>query len=315
MEDFWKRALLIGVPTTIGMFLIFSLYKETINDFISANPNYYNLIIAAGLFIVSLFLIASNKFLYQLDENSNNVTIKHSYTFLNKEFKRLFEEKNISDTVEKYLDEQLINQINTKLSNVEALEKGVVANLQQKVKEETRQYLDSISQEELVKSLERDRNNQHFFNDLEREAKSASQLKMVMINLFVVATLAFIGFSIIQPRNFSIETYLPVFGLYFSLGAFMLYVIRTAHFRTSVLLAIQEDQRNYYTFEGYLMKYKKDKDLNEHDVEVIRMILTNRSEREHKANHPYEVILKGIEGSNIQFRGGKIEFGKKSKET
>lgn len=218
--------------------------------------------------------------------------------------------------IKKYVSNNLETILNEKINDSAFLERTVVGNLKSEVAKETKIFLGNIKEQSLQKlvseSVDAERRKESHENmtmNLEREANSASMLKMVMINLFVIATAAFLIFNIAIRPDLTTNAYIATVALYLSLGAFMLYIIRTSHFRSSVLLAIREQSSNYYNVLDYLGKTKNGNELTEHDVEVIRMLLVNRSEREQKADHPYEVILKGISGSNIQFKGGRMSLG------
>ena len=224
--------------------------------------------------------------------------------------------------LDKYLENNLGGAIEKRLSESDSIEKAVIGELQLEVHKETSRYLEEKTLDDIqAASAEHERlkrmdaGHASLVATLEKEERSASMLKMVMINVFVMATVMFIIMNIGKWIVFDKNTTIVVVSLYVSLGAFMLYIIRTSHFRTSVLLAIKEDERNYQYCSDYLSNLKEGHALSEHDVEVIRIIMTNRSERENKAAHPYEVILKGVTGSNIQFKGGKMSLGNPSKKT
>lgn len=225
----------------------------------------------------------------------------------------------IDSEVGRYINESLKSSLDEHLSNRDFLRESVLNNIKNDVAKQINDYLSNRSIEDIQTSFlmeqesrKKDYSHQYLMDNLDQEAKSASMLKMVMINLFVLSTVLFLIFNISVRPTFTTEAYMAIVVLYLSLGAFMLYIIRTSHFRTSVLLAIREDERNYYNALDYIIKFKNNNDLTEHDVDVIRMIMTNRSEREQKAQHPYEVILKGVSGTNIQFKGGKMQLGSKS---
>jgi hypothetical protein len=90
------------------------------------------------------------------------------------------------------------------------------------------------------------------------------------------------------------------------LAAFIVYIYRTSNFRSSVLLALREDAKKYFDAEDYIRRLKPGASPTDRDVEVLKLLLLNRAEREKMADHPYELVLKGVTNSNIQFKGGKI---------
>ncbi|END3385980.1 hypothetical protein ABL118_004632 [Vibrio alginolyticus] len=222
----------------------------------------------------------------------------------------------IEKEVSSYIDENLKNVVGKKIQDTELIKDTVLQNLHDDVRNEIQTLIKDreLIEVERTASFQEEnrlkiRSHNSLIDTLEKEARNASMLKMVMINLFVVSTLAFLIFNIFNETQLPQNSYFLILGVYFSLGAFMLYIIRTSHFRSSVLLAIKEDERNHQNAIEYLQKIKGSAELTEHDVDIIRLIMTNRAEREHKANHPYEVILKGVSGTNIQFKGGKMSLG------
>lgn len=225
----------------------------------------------------------------------------------------------IEKEISSYIDGSLKELVGKKVQDTELIRDTVLKSLHDDVRKEVQEILKNRDLLEIEKSASLQEENKlklksHYslVDTLEKEARNAAMLKMVMINLFVVSTLAFLIFNIFNNTELPQNSYFLILGVYFSLGAFMLYIIRTSHFRSSVLLAIKEDERNHQNAIEYLQKIKGESDLTEHDVDIIRLIMTNRSEREHKANHPYEVILKGVSGTNIQFKGGKMSLGGKN---
>lgn len=234
----------------------------------------------------------------------------------------LTDNKDVIDfEIKKYVENNLESILHDKINEPGFVERTVIDDLKSDVTDETRKFLENMQLESLQKLLSesmgaerRKESHDNMAMTLEREANSASMLKMVMINLFVVATVAFLVFNVVIRPELTTDAYIATVAIYLSLGAFMLYIIRTSHFRTSVLLAIREQSSNYFNAIDYLSNIKNGSAITEHDVEIIRMFLVNRAEREQKANHPYEVILKGISESNIQFKGGKMSLGRSKGE-
>lgn len=239
--------------------------------------------------------------------------------------KRKIHESNDSlDTeIKEYIDKNLENILKPKIEeSKDIIYSPVVNELKASISETTTNFLTNKSEDELSELFVK---NQYYKNQkiaydklsdmLENETISASRLKQVMINLFVVASFLFILFNIFIQQFFNItnEVLLEIVLLYFSLGSFIIYIIRTSHSRTLTLLAIREQNVNYMNTMEYLKIITKKNTITEHDVEIVRMLLTNRAERESKIDHPYEVIIKGVSGSNIQFKGGKMSLGNADK--
>jgi hypothetical protein len=132
-----------------------------------------------------------------------------------------------------------------------------------------------------------------------------------MINLFVIVNFGLIGLYVFKGAELSQYGALSLSGLYVSLAGFIIYIFRASNARTSVLLAIKEDLKKQNTAMEYVESIGNSRTLSQNDIDLIRMLMTNHSEREKKVDHPYEMVFKGISGSNIQFKGGKMAIGEK----
>lgn len=302
---------------------------ENILQILVDNQNFIiALIVAISFSLFSTFrkdvIKVLQLFLYRQVNNETDLT---SVEELKKELEKLKQEltkdvikdndKIIDETIKNYIEVNLKIILEEKINDISLIKDSILHTLKNEVTSETTKFLSTKNNTDLINMIKENyeiqkkiENHNSMVRTLEKEALNASMLKMVMINLFVFATIGFLYFYITRTSVLPTETYISIYALYFSLGAFMLYIIRSSHFRTSVLLAIKEQTINYNNALEYLEKVKGSSILTEHDVEIVRMLLINRSEREQKADHPYEVILKGISGSNIQFKGGKMELGK-----
>lgn len=149
-----------------------------------------------------------------------------------------------------------------------------------------------------------------------QEYGSAFSLRNKMINLFSFSVfamiLSFFLLIFLKGDVFSIEKYIVVISLFLSLGFFVIYIIKSSNSRTSTLMSIYENQRNYQNMMHFVSRLKVENGVTDNDLEVIRMMLVNYSGREKKVSHPYEIILKGLTNSNIQFSGGKMSVEKNS---
>jgi hypothetical protein len=142
---------------------------------------------------------------------------------------------------------------------------------------------------------------------MEFERRNASTLRTVMVNLFVLFNVSLlVGYMFFGDRLTPTSAY-TLAATYLSLAAFIIYIVRTSHFRSGVLLSLRENARN----QGLLAQFLETRTapLTDADVDVARLLMTNRSEREKQASHPYELLLKNVQGTNIQFRGGKMQIG------
>lgn len=148
----------------------------------------------------------------------------------------------------------------------------------------------------------REREELRFTTDM--QLQSTSNVKGRMISLFVMFNIGIVIGFIYVPTFVAIGKDL-ILGLYISLATFIVYVYRASNARALVLLAIKEDLKRYHDAERYLAN-RGNAAPTERDIEALKLILINRSEREKNSEHPYELALKGISNSTILFKGGKV---------
>lgn len=273
--------------------------------------------------IFKLFLYRDTTSEYTQAKEDEIDRIEEKIRFLEKNLTNKILSKNTSlihNEIENYINNNLEIILDNRLKSPDLINRSVLKSLNSEISSEINKKISQKSLKELQEDSShisdidsKHESHQSLMQMLERESKSASMLKMVMINLFVVSTLAFLVFNIFNRVGLPENSYYAILGIYFSLGAFMLYIIRTSHYRSSILIAIKEDERNFHHSLDYVKNVRGGEGPTENDIDLIRLIMTNRAERENKANHPYEVILKSVSGTNIQFKGGKINLGSKNK--
>ena len=127
-----------------------------------------------------------------------------------------------------------------------------------------------------------------------------------MMNLFVFFNLSLLALFVATPERFTDRSSLTVLGVYVSLSAFIIYIYRASNARSASLLAIKEDEKKLASVFDFLETFKKGGAFTNNEVELIRLLLINRVEREKGADHPYEVILKGVTNSTVLLKGGKV---------
>ncbi|MHA6307715.1 hypothetical protein ACX3SV_11540 [Hafnia paralvei] len=150
-------------------------------------------------------------------------------------------------------------------------------------------------------------------NYLEEEYSSAKTTRMIFINLFFISTISVIcGFIWLDGLSYEVRT--TIACLYFGLSLFVLFVIKSCYSRTAVIMAILEDQQKKDDIRDFFIKYKKGSDLNEHDIDLIKIICVSRAEREKTAKHPYEIILKNISGSSLSVGNSKLKISEEEKK-
>jgi hypothetical protein len=144
---------------------------------------------------------------------------------------------------------------------------------------------------------------------MDQELGSARTIKKIMLNFFIIFNFTLIiSLAILNSftqKDLSTSAYQGITALYVSLAVFIVYVYRTTNSRILIILASKEDAKRLFDAERYLNSRPKSQ-TSERDVEVLKMLLTNRMERERGSEHPYELVLKGITNSNVLIKGGKV---------
>lgn len=144
---------------------------------------------------------------------------------------------------------------------------------------------------------------------MDAELRSAKSIKKNMLNFFIgfnfILITSFAIQSSFSQKDLSASAYQGITALYISLAVFIVYVYRAANARVLILLAGKEDTKRVFNAERYLSSRPKSL-TSERDVEVLKLLLTNRMERERGSEHPYELVLKGITNSNVLVKGGRV---------
>ncbi|MFM4901194.1 hypothetical protein [Aeromonas hydrophila] len=222
----------------------------------------------------------------------------------------------IESEIRQYLSEHMVTLTREELSKSQALESSLFIELENRVNNRIDEYLNTkdseyfLSTRKLIeKNKRRDNAENELYGAVELERRSAGLLKSVMINLFIMVNFALIILYLLKGTEINQYGALSISGLYISLAGFIIYIFRSSNSRTSVLLAIKEDLKKQNTALEYIESARMKGDISENDIDFIRMIMTNHAEREKTVHHPYELILKGVSGTNIQFKGGKMSLG------
>lgn len=164
----------------------------------------------------------------------------------------------------------------------------------------------TTAQTQLSSQSNRAANAKEFGVLLARQLASANNTRAVMMNLFVLFNVALLLLFVLTPERFTDKSSLTVLGVYVSLSAFIIYIYRASNARSASLLAIKEDEKKLSSVFDFLETFKKSGAFTNNEVDLIRLILVNRVEREKGADHPYEVILKGVTNSTVLLKGGKV---------
>lgn len=223
----------------------------------------------------------------------------------------------ISNAVDTYIKESLDLKISTMLDDDKLVQNVLLGKLQKRADSQIQEYLSGLQTDALVQGAEQAEAINNRISDtqaldavIESQNRSASTLRKVMINLFVIFNLGVISTYIFAGDILDGKALYGIIGVYLSLALFIVYIYRTSNARSLVLLAIREDAKKRHDVFAYLQKIAAGRALGEYDIELLRLIGVNRSERERTPKHPYEIILKGIENSSISLQGGRISAQK-----
>lgn len=197
-------------------------------------------------------------------------------------------------------------------------ELGISITLDNAIRKKINANLDTLSIEQLFalrRDVEHEAEMAKARSDLlfaaDQEMESASKIKRYMLNLFILFNvglmLNFALYNIMLQKELPVITQQVILGLYVSMAVFIVYVYRACNARVLILLAVQEDTKRYFDALRYLSSRPADAPTTGRDVAVLKLLLINRSERERATQHPYELVIKGVQNSAILLKGGKVE--------
>lgn len=222
--------------------------------------------------------------------------------------------------MEQYVKDNIQQVATDALQNSDIVETEIKQKFDEYLLSEINSYLKTLTAEEMTSIHSNNETAQQsaFALDnldriMERERSSSSLMKQIMINLFILVNFGLLITYFFVLKSINQYTALAITGLYISLAAFIIYIFRSSNSRTATLLAIREDMKNQLIAVDFVNR-KKTGILTDQDIEYIKLILTNHAEREKQTKHPYEVILKGVSGSNIQLGNGKFSASKAAPE-
>lgn len=285
-------------------------------------------IITAVIAVFMLDFVKRRKRLFYSEEPRDEEEIKVRISLLQNEIQKLKSDissgvlQNAKELIDREVSEYLENNIERlteqKLKDTKAIEKEIFREMEKRVIGQIDKFLESKSDKDFAQTkkendliLKRTKAEEELKQTVEQERRSAGLLKSVMINLFVLANIGLFVMYLVSAQELSNYAVLSISGLYVSLAGFIIYIFKASNSRTSVLLAIQEDLKKQNVAMEYIESLNGKRVLCESDIDLIKMIMVNHSEREKKASHPYEMVFKGVSGSNIQFKGGKMTLGEK----
>ncbi len=291
-------------------------------DFLNLNSVLVLMLIILGfVFLIRKIDISDFLDLFFLRERNNHI----DYDFFLSEYRDIRDKvenlEGLSGSVD--IDKEIEVLIKNYYNSPEKMDSIFNSVIESKFEESFGKYYSNFNRQDFIDSelLKYQNNiaetdNKKLLEIQSQEYGSAFSLRNKMINLFSFSVfamiLSFFLLIFLKGDVFSIEKYIVVISLFLSLGFFVIYIIKSSNSRTSTLMSIYENQRNYQNMMHFISRLKVENGVTDNDLEVIRMMLVNYSGREKKVSHPYEIILKGLTNSNIQFSGGKMSVEKNS---
>jgi|GEM_PF-6378968 len=143
---------------------------------------------------------------------------------------------------------------------------------------------------------------------MEQEYNNSKNIRVVFTNLFVIFTFFIMG-AFVWLDKLNLEIRITLGFIYLSFSFFVLFIIKSCYRRSSVILAVIEDLDKKELMQSFLTHHKKDVQLNEYDIEFLKIISLSRAEREKNTSHPYEILLKNVSGSSVNVGKGSVKIG------
>lgn len=220
----------------------------------------------------------------------------------------------VTENIKNDLNQVTSQEISARLEEIFSNEKILSAIVQERVNTLVNDYLDNpfnlTKTIELFRESSKEKNKFELISFIAQQKKSATTTKNVVTNLFILMNILLIGFYVTVGKSAEEKTLLTIALTHVGLSAFMVYIFKASNNRISSLLSVIEDMNKSSQIDQILQGLSKKQNFSQADVEIIKIAMINRSEREKTALHPYEMVFKGVTNSSIQFKGGKIDIDK-----
>ncbi|ELP2658945.1 hypothetical protein R1U56_004601 [Vibrio parahaemolyticus] len=290
-------------------------FVTTLNEIITKLPDYY-LNIMAGLLVLVAYLailgllLRGAKTRGAIFQVSNLLRSMVSLLFIiDPEDKP---KHGDSDVVTPKMEKEIIRELLDKGLTKKVVQAELENYCDDRVDEKVRESLwanNEISESFRMRLKKQELSSSHLYETLTSEQRNSASMKSRLTNLFILFTLVMLGANFVYGNDVSDTNKILVGITYITLSSFLIFIIRTSHQRSAMLIAIQEDLKKQSELVDFFSNYKKGKDLTEHDIEFLKLLMVSRAERETRANHPFEVVLKNVSSSNIQLGKSSIKLG------
>lgn len=288
-----------------------TIINETITKLPSNSLKIMMSVMLAVIYLVILgWLLRLTKTRRAIFQVSNLVKSIVSLLFIiDPEYKSKHDDSEVvTPKIEKEVIRELLDKGLTKKIVQAELKNYCDVRVDAKVRESLRSN-NELSESFRIRLKKQELSSNHLHETLNTEQRNSASMKSRLTNLFILFTLVMLGANFVYGNDVSDTNKILVGITYITLSSFLIFIIRTSHQRSAMLIAIQEDLKKQSELVDFFSNYKKGKDLTEHDIEFLKLLMVSRAERETRANHPFEVVLKNVSGSNIQLGKSSIKLG------
>lgn len=264
------------------------------------------------IYVVLFVLMYRNKNTREILFRTRNVVREIMSLLFIFDSKDILRQPDLESTLTKNLERKVIQELLDKGITRKVIRKELDSYCDEQLETQLKEHLsrnNTMSEAFRFKKSRQTQANDSICKTIYDEQNSSASLKSRLTNLFILFTLVMLGANFIYGSAITDTNKILVAITYITLSSFLIFIIRTSHQRSAMLMAIQEDLKKQSELSDFLLHFKRGKDLNEHDIEFLRILMVSRAERESKVSHPYEVILKNVSGSNIQLGRSSIKLG------
>ncbi|EGR0905812.1 hypothetical protein EIB97_24360, partial [Vibrio parahaemolyticus] len=284
----------------------------------SIKPDVFLPVIILSVYVLMFALMFRNKNTREMLLRTNRIIREMMSVLFIFDSRNRYEESELENKLTPKIEREVIQELLDKGLTRKVLNKELSNYCDEQLEVQLKKYLsnsNTMSEAFRLKTSKQVESNALLCRTINDEQHSSTSVKSRLTNLFILFTLVMLGANFIYGSEITDTNKILVAITYITLSSFLIFIIRTSHQRSAMLISIQEDLKKQSELNDFLVHFKKGKDLTEHDVEFLRLLMISRAEREAKASHPYEVILKNVSDSNIQLGKSSIKLGQNKSQT
>ncbi len=284
----------------------------------SIKPDVFLPVIILSVYVLMFALMFRNKNTREMLLRTNRIIREMMSVLFIFDSRNRYEESEFENKLTPKIEREVIQELLDKGLTRKVLNKELSNYCDEQLEVQLKKYLsnsNTMSEAFRLKTSKQVESNALLCRTINDEQHSSTSVKSRLTNLFILFTLVMLGANFIYGSEITDTNKILVAITYITLSSFLIFIIRTSHQRSAMLISIQEDLKKQSELNDFLVHFKKGKDLTEHDVEFLRLLMISRAEREAKTSHPYEVILKNVSDSNIQLGKSSIKLGQNKSQT